>query len=370
MQGEPIAAGEPSDDKFGVLLACFRGRKTAGKARRSLEARLKAQGDDHLDTVVVTIDEKHKASTHDARRVLWGTLGAAFVWGLCGLAGADGIASILLWAAIGGIGGAAFYYYVIRHLTKPELARIGTRLPPDSSALLLRAGTRDARRLLAAAAVQGPSVATVAAIDTDLTTRVFADRAYPIESPPGSAEEADEAAILNMVMLRYPSSETAKQIASDPPTGDKGGALDVEMVISTSADGHSHVSDPQLGVKGAARSVVRSWSGFGLVFGALVGAIGGGGVLGSIEGGLATAVAWGALGLAAGALYGLVAGAAFTPGRLKTIRPLSTPGTSILMAWTEKPITEDLLDPFMKPGSQRLVLNVTSREGGAVLSAT
>lgn len=370
MQDESSAAGEPSDDKFGVLLACFRGRKTAGKARRSLEARLKAQGDDHLDTVVVMIDEKHKASTHDARRVLWGTVGAAFVWGLCGLAGTDGIASIVLWAVIGGVGGAGFYYYVIRHLTKPELARIGTRLPPDSSALFLRAGTRDARRLLAAAAVQEPSVATVAAIDTDLTTTVVADRAYPVELPRGSAEEIDETAIGNMVMLRYPGSKSAKQIASNPPTAEEGGALDVEMVISTSATGRSHVSDPQLGVKGAAKSVVRSWAGFGLAFGALVGAIGGGGVLGFVEGGLATAVAWGVLGLAAGALYGMVAGAAFTPGRLKTIRPLSTPDTSILMGWTEKLITEETLDPLMKPGSQRLVLNFISRDGGAVLSAT
>src|SRR5512133_1089699 len=112
MQGDPSPdAAAPGDEKLGVLLACFDGRKTAGKARRSLETQVKAQGDDHLDTVVLEVDEKHKASTHDPRRVLWGTLGASFVWGLCGLAGANGLASVVIWAVIGAVGGAAFYYY-------------------------------------------------------------------------------------------------------------------------------------------------------------------------------------------------------------------------------------------------------------------
>jgi hypothetical protein len=42
------------------------------------------------------------------------------------------------------------------------------------------------------------------------------------------------------------------------------------------------------------------------------------------------------------------------------------------MAWVDaaSPLTESPLDPFMKPGSQRLVLNFNSSERGAVLDAT
>jgi hypothetical protein len=57
---------------------------------------------------------------------------------------------------------------------------------------------------------------------------------------------------------------------------------------------------------------------------------------------------------------------------LKGVGSLSAPGTSILMAWVDaaSPLTESALDPFMKPGSQRLVMNFNSSERGAVLDAT
>jgi uncharacterized membrane protein len=363
--------GTLSGGRLGLLLACFDGRKTAGKARRSLEAQVRAQGDQRLDTVVVEVGEKHKASTHDPRRDLWGTLTAAFVWGLCGALGGNGVASIVLWAVVGAVGGAFFYYYFIRHLTKSELARIGTGLPAESSALAMWVGTKDARRVLEASATQKPSVASVAAIGADLTTQVFTGPTDPVDLPHASSNAMDDKTVLNMVMLRYPKPATAKQMASHPPAEEGAGlSLEVEMVIRSDADGHRHVSDPDLGVWARAKSTLRSWGGFGLVFGAVIGAVGSGGVLGIIGDGLLTAVVWGVFGLAAGALYGLMAGAAFSPRGLKSVGSLVGPGTSILMAWVGKPITRSALDAFMTPGAQRLVLNVDVRESGAVLKAT
>jgi hypothetical protein len=143
-------SGARSDGQLGLLLACFDGRKTAGNTRRGLEGRLRAQGNELLDTVVLEVDEKHKASVHDPRRILWGTAMAALVWGV--------------W--------------------------VGSGLPARSSALAVWVGTKDARRLLEAAAVETPTAATVATIGTDLRAHVLAGPADPVESPPGSADAA------------------------------------------------------------------------------------------------------------------------------------------------------------------------------------
>jgi hypothetical protein len=53
-----------------VLLECFSGTKAAGKVRRGLDAQLKAQGAALLDSLVVQVNAKHKASVHDPRRVV------------------------------------------------------------------------------------------------------------------------------------------------------------------------------------------------------------------------------------------------------------------------------------------------------------
>jgi len=350
--------GAASDGQLGLLLACFAGRKTAGKARRSLETQLRAQGDELLDTVVLEIDEKHKASVHDPRRILWGTVSAALVWGLCGAAGADGVWSVLFWAAVGAVGGVLILYYSLHHSTKSELASIGSGLPAQSSALVVSAATKDPRRLLEAAAVQRPTAASLAAIGGDLTTHVFAGPADPVELPPDSADELrGDSTLVSMVILRYPPADSV---------------LEVEMMIRRDSDGSRHVSDPYFGVKALAKSEMLWWGGFGLVLGALGGAVGGGGILGFIKGGVWTAIAWGIAGLGVGALYGALFGKAFSARRLKGIGSLLTPGTSLLMAWVDRasPLTESALDAYVTPGSQRLVLNFNSGEGGAVLEAT
>jgi uncharacterized membrane protein (DUF2068 family) len=358
-----------SDGRLGFLLACFDGRKTAGKARRSLETQLRAQGDEVLDTVVLEVDEKHKASAHDPRRIRWGLVTVTLVWGACGIAGADGLWSIVFWAAVGAIGGVLFLYYTLHHLTKSDLASLGTGLPAQSSALAVWVGTNDARRLLEAATVQRPTAASAAVIGADLTPHVFAGPADPVELPPASTDELRrDSALLSMLMLRYPSPETAKQMVLQPPADS---VLEVEMMITRDSDGSRHVSDPYFGVKAMAKSDALWWGGFGLAFGALGGAIGGGGVLGFIEDGVLEAIVWGIIGLGVGALYGTVFGKAVSARKLKSIGSLLPPGTSILMAWVDaaSPLTASALDAYATPGSQRLVLNFNSSERGAVLEA-
>jgi hypothetical protein len=311
-------SGVGSDRELGLLLASFAGRKTAGNTRRGVEGRLRAQGNELLDTVVLEVDEKHKASVHDPRRILWGTVTAALVWGVCGLATGNGVGSVLIWGAVGLVGGALCFYYMLHQLTKSELASVGSGLPAESSALAVWVGTKDARRLLEAAAVESPTAASVVAIGTDLTTSVLAGPADPVESPPGSADalRGDSVAV-SMVMLRYPSPETAKQMALQPPADS---VLEVEMMIWRDTEGSRHVSDPASGVRAMAKSDLLWWGGFGLVFGALGGAVGGGGVLGFIKGGVLTAIVWGVVGLGVGALYGLLIGKAFSARRLKERR--------------------------------------------------
>src|SRR6516225_9411030 len=165
---------------LGVLLECFDGIKTAGRARRSLDAQLNAQGDTLLDTVVLQVNAKHKASVHDPRRVVQGTLTATLTWGLFGLL-AGGLKSAAIWAILGAICGGVWAYYTEHLLRKDELTRIGSRLPANSSALVIFAESSDPRSLLKATAAHASATASVAAVDDDLGARVFADATDPIE---------------------------------------------------------------------------------------------------------------------------------------------------------------------------------------------
>jgi uncharacterized membrane protein len=358
--------------QLGLLLACFDGHKTAGKARRSLDEQLRAQGNDLLDTVVLEVDAKHRASTHDPHRVLYGTLTPALMWGLFGLLlGSYGVASALIWAVLGAICGSLFNYFVIHHATKSDLVRIGSRLPAQSSALAMGVETPDPRRLLEAITSHQPSVASVVAIDDDLTASVFAGPTNLVEAPPSAADgpQGDDAALLSMILLRYPSPETANQMATQM-VGGKGAPspFEVELVIRSDPDGHRHVTDPEFGVAAAAKSDIVSWGGLGLVLGAIGGAISGGGVLGLLQGGLSTGIIWGLGGLAAGAVYGFAAGRVVSARSLKSVGPLLAPGTSMVVAWTGEPIAEDALRPFITPESRQLVLRFNAVGSGAVLA--
>jgi hypothetical protein len=359
------------DGQLAVLLACFSGTKTAGH----LEGQLKAQGDALLDTVVLQVNAKHKASVHDPRRVVQGTLTATLTWGLFGLV-AGGLKSAAIWAILGAICGGLWAYYTEHLLRKDELARIGAQLPANSSALVIFAQSSDPRRLLKATAAHTPATASVAAVDDDLGARVFAGATDPIEvsrSPGDGVIQPGQTAPTSMIMLRYPSAGTAKQVAAKAtPTSKKAAAaspVQVELVIWADSGGRRHVADPSQGVKAWAKSDLISWGLFGLVVGALAGAFGGGGVHGFVSDAVVTGIGWAVFGLAAGALYGLWAGRAVSARRLKGLSGLLVPGSSILLAWADGPVSADTLSALTAPGSQRLILRVNAIEGGAVLEA-
>ena len=366
--------GAKRSGALGVLLGCFAGTKTAGKARRGLDAQLKAQGAALLDSVVVQVNAKHRASVYDPRRVVQGTLTAALTWGLFGLV-AGGLKSAAIWAILGAVCGGLWAYYTEHLLRKDELTRIGSRLPANSSALVIFAESSDPRSLLKATAAHASATASVAAVDDDLGARVFADATDPIEvsrSSGGGVIPPGQTAPASMIMFRYPSADTAKQIAAKAaPTSKKAAAaspVQVELVIWADSGGRRHVADPSQGVKAWAKSDLISWGLFGVVVGALAGAFGGG-VHSFVSDAVLTGIGWAVFGLVAGALYGLWAGRAVSARRLKGLTGLLVPGSSILLAWADGPVSPDTIDTLTAPGSQRLILRFNAVEGGAVLEA-
>ena len=363
-----------SDRDVAVLLVCFATKKGASSSQRALEERVRSSGDSVLQTTILQVDGKHKASVHDPRRVLAGTLTAALTWGLFGLvAGTNKVESTIIWAIIGAICGGAWAYYTEHVLTKSELGRIGQALAPNSSALVTYAETSDPARLLTASHTYGPSAASVAVIDRDLSPRVFAGSAAPVEVPHGSpaGSPPDRTSLLSMLLVRYPDIKTAPRVAAQlsKAKASENGAPQVELVIETKPNGRRHVVDPTRGTAAWARADVVSWGLFGLVFGALAGAIGGGGLHGLVHGAVVTGIGWAVFGLVAGALYGLWAGRSISARRLKGVGPLLGRGTSALLAWADGPVHQQALDALGAPEASRLVLSFNPVDGGALIEA-
>ena len=174
-----------------------------------------------------------------------------------------------------------------------------------------------------------------------------------------------------MLVYRYPDPKTAARIAAQlskhKPGRDHAPAI--ELVIETDKGGHRHVTDPGSGTAAWARSDTVSWGAFGLVWGAVVGALGGGGILGFLKDGLVTGLGWAVFGLVAGALYGLWAGRSISARRLEGIGPVLAPGTSAVLAWGDGAPHDRDLEPLAGPGAQHLVLLFNPVDHGAVLEA-
>jgi uncharacterized membrane protein len=352
---------------MGVLLACFDGSSAAGKARRPIDAELRAAGAVVLDTTVLKVNAKHKAAVHDPRRVPIGALAAAFTWGVFGLV-ANGWLGLVIWAVVGAICGGLFAYYSLHHESKAEFIRIGTRLPANSSALLIFAEATDPSALLTATAGQEPAVASVAAIAGDLSVRVFAGAEFPVEvahDASASTLPTDHSGLLSMIMLRYSDADTAKRTAKALQGSKAPGRPRIELVIETDAKGGRHVTDPKYGPAAWAKSDLVSWGLFGVVVGAISGATGGG----ILKGGVVTGIAWAIFGVFAGAIYGLVAGRAISARRLKGIGRLLPAGSSMLLAWADGAVSRQTIDTLAAPESQWIVLCFDPTEGGALLAA-
>lgn len=366
--GQPTDTGTPGRRQLGILLVCFGDRKAAGEARRPLEDKLRSDGDVVLDTTELQVNAKHKASVHDLSRFWRGTAVVTLTWGLFGLA-ANGWKGLVIWAVVGAVCGAGFTYYSLHHVTKAELASIGTHMPANSSALMTFVETSDPRRLLAATAGHHTSAATAALVSPDLDAAVFAGADNPVEMSHSSGSQAlaaTETSVVSMVLLRYPDVDTAKQTAARfAKTKSAGANAQIELMIKVDPNGHRHVTDPKFGPKAWAKSDIVSWGLFGVVVGAIAGAFGGG----IFKGAVVTGIGWALFGLFAGALYGLWAGRATTARRLKGIGPILAPGSSMLLAWAEGPVRRETIDSLAAADAKLLVLLFNPTEGGAVLEA-
>ena len=116
-----------------------------------------------------------------------------------------------------------------------------------------------------------------------------------------------------------------------------------------------------------AKSDAISWGLFGLVWGAIVGFAGNGGVLSSVESGLVTGILWSLFGVGAGALYGLWAGRGVSARRLKGLGAFVLPDTSLAVAWAQGPLSVETVERWAANGSQRLILRFNPVTHGAVL---
>ena len=354
--------------QFGVLLACFEGTAGASKARRSIHALMAKDSDVVLDQVVLRVDAKRRARVVDPRRAWTGMGTSALTWGLFGLV-TGGLTSLLVWAVLGAVGGGAWAYFTEHLLTKDELARIGHSMPPNSSALAVYLQSSDPDRLLAQVATVRPSTASIAAISSDLTVRIY-----------GGAAEATGAAVaqsdrLAMLVLRYRGEKGADDLltretnSSAKPVGKVAAAQQpqVELVIEADGEGHRRVFDPKTGARATSRSDVVSWGLFGVAVGALAGYLGTKGILVSAQRGLVTGIGYAVFGLVAGALYGLWAGRGVSARRLRRMGPILPPKSSTVLAWADEAVSVDELTAWAAGSDQQLTLWFIPTPDGARL---
>jgi outer membrane lipoprotein SlyB len=301
-----------------------------------------------------------------------GTLTATLTWGVFGLV-AGGLKSLALWAILGALCGGLWAFYTEHLLTKNELVRIGTELPADSSSLIMFVETRDSRRVLERTASAVPKTGSVASIGDDLSACVFAGPNGPIEVPSSrvSSTSFAQQSPESMVLLRYPNPGTARDVArrTTPKSKKEPVAVRVEAVIWADSNGRRHVADPSQGVAAWAKSDIVSWGLFGVVVGALAGALGGGGVHAFVHDTVVTGLGWALFGLIAGALYGLWAGRAVSARRIKRLRRLLPAGRSMLVAWADEHARQADVDALTTAGSERLIVRFNPVPGGAVLEA-
>jgi len=161
-----------------------------------------------------------------------------------------------------------------------------------------------------------------------------------------------------MLLVRFAGEHAARQALANSGSASHQDhkAPQVELVIETNEHGRRRVINPTTGSAAFAKSDTISWGLFGLAWGAIIGFTGDGGILGSIESGLVTGILWALFGLVAGALYGLWAGRGVSARRLKGLGPLLLPGSSLLVAWAEGPLSQETIQRWAAPGLKRLVL--------------
>ncbi len=360
---------QPPEVRLCVLLACFAGRRGASKVRRTLGKRIRDQGDAILDEFVVGVDAKHGIHTYDPRRAAAGALTSALTWGLFGLV-VGGLQGLGVWAVLGALSGGLFAMFSLHRFTKDERTRIGEHLRADSSAVTFFLNGSDPERILASTGPFGPEVASVLAVASDLSARVFLASGDPVDSTVEPAPTSAPVTVLTMLLLRYSGEYSARQALAGVGAPKKGSDTDApraELVVEEDKRGKRRVIDPTMGAAAGSKSDVVSWGAFGLVYGLIVGLAGNGGVLNGVERGAVTAIAWGVFGLGAGALFGLWSGRSVSARRLKGIGPLVPPDSSITLAWAGGTASASTIGDWLPSASQRLLVHFVSEERGLLM---
>src|SRR5262249_52698809 len=152
--------GTMDTPQLGVVLACYEGSRTAAKTRRPTIDDLKSYGDNVCDSVVIRVDANHRVTLYDPHRVRAGAFTAALTWGAFGALTGGGTSGFIVWAIIGAVCGGAFAYVHEHLLTEAQLARIGTRLPAGTSALLTFVETADLPHTLEASTRHHATIAS------------------------------------------------------------------------------------------------------------------------------------------------------------------------------------------------------------------
>lgn len=355
------------DVRVCVLLACFAGDKGASKARGAIGKRIRRQGDSIIDEVVLSVNPKHRVRVHHPGKATAGALTAALTWGVFGLV-TGGVQGLGVWAVLGAICGGLFAYYALSRLTKDQRRRIGEHLPAGSSALATFVNGSDGQSILASAAPSGPLIASVAAIASDMSAQVSSASNGSDDSSAQQATAPAQATQLSMILVRFAGEHSAREAlaAASPAKGNRPEPPQVELVIEADERGKRKVIDPTMGPAAVARADIISWGGFGLVYGAIVGFAGNGGILPAAERGLVTAIAWGLFGLAAGALFGLWVSRSVSVQRLKGIGRLVPPDSSMTLAWAG---SSAAANGWLASGPQRLLLRFMADEHGLRLDA-
>ena len=368
------------DPQLEILLACFEDHKRAGKSRRQLGRRINGGSGAVVDEVVLSVNHKGVVHTSDPRRVVAGTVTPAVTWGLFGLLASGGWSGLLIWGVVGAVCGGLYAYYTEHRATKNELKRLGRQLAHDSSALAVYVHGATGKELLDDLAPEHPRLASVATVGSDLSATVVTAGAHePVDvhaAPPSAPPNGD--ALLNMLMFRYRGADEAKRVDASASADQaktkktkqaktKQAAVQTELLLRADKSGRIHVVSPGTGVRAFVPGDAIGWGLFGLVFGGIAGLAGGGGVLGFAEHAAVTGILWALFGVVAGTLYALWAGRSISARRMKALRPLLPPDTSIALCWVEGAVSYDSIAEWSTPATEQLVMRFRPMDGGAVL---
>lgn len=361
------------DARLSFLLACFEGAGSAAENRKPICRDLDRRGIEVLEEFIFKVDAKGKVRIYDPHRTLAATFTPALTWGLFGLlAGSAGWVSLAIWGVLGAICGGLYGYLNVHSLAKTQLTRVGRGMRHDSSALAVFVRAGDADAVLSSVGSFQPTSASVAVISGNLSAEVIAGAANPvevsrIEAGAGPPPE-NETTLVNMLFVRHEGRRVNWGAASaGKPASSKAARPEVAVVLEADEYGRLHVHDPKWGVRSVRKQSLVSWGAFGVLFGVVAGLTGGGGILSSIESGVAVGIVWGVFGAIAGSLFGAWAGRPISSRRLQAMNGFVPPDSSLALGWADGAQGNEAIRRWAPPKSRRLLIRLNPTPQGILL---